>query len=62
MKILHINLSEYTTLEELHTAFNELGPEVSKHGCQLMNSKKGAEKNLKYQYENFRTQGTSTVN
>jgi hypothetical protein len=58
MKILHIGLSEYETLEELQTAFNNLGKEVNKNGCQLMSSKKKAEENLKYQYEKFNVLGS----
>jgi len=58
MKILHISLSEFTTLEELQTSFKNLGQEVNKNGCQLMSSKKKAEENLKYQYEKFNTLGS----
>lgn len=58
MKILHIGLSEFTTLEQLQTAFYNLGEDVSKNGCQLMSSKKKAEENLKYQYEMFNTLGS----
>lgn len=58
MKILHIGLSEYKTLEELQTAFYNLGEEVNKNGCQLMSSKKKAEENLKYQHEKFNVLGS----
>lgn len=58
MKILHIGLSEFETLEELHTAFYNLGKEVNENGCQLVSSKKKAEENLKYQYEKFNTLGS----
>ena len=58
MKILHIGLSEFTTLEELQTAFYNLGEEVNKNGCQLMSSKNKAEENLKYQFKKFNTLGS----
>jgi hypothetical protein len=52
MKILHIVLSEYTTIGELNSGFLKIDKELTKNGCILMNSKKNAEENLKYQFEN----------
>jgi hypothetical protein len=58
MKILHIDLSEFTTLEDLLTAFHNLVEETNKNGCQLMDSKKNAEEHLRYQYKRFNTLGS----
>lgn len=58
MKILHIGLSEYDSLEELHNAFYNMNEEDKKNGCQLVSSKKKAEENLKYQFDKFNTLGS----
>ena len=57
MKILHIELTEFETLEELRTTFYNIDKEMGKNGCQLTSSKKKAEKKLKDQYEKFGTLG-----
>jgi hypothetical protein len=57
MKILHITLNEYNSLEELHQAFWDMPSEMKKTGVQLASTKKDAEAKLKYQKENFPTTG-----
>ena len=58
MKILHIGLSEYDSLEELQNVFYNMNGEEIKNGCQLVSSKKKAEENLKHQFDKFNTLGS----
>lgn len=57
MKILHIDLCEYQSLEELHKAFWDMPEEMKDTGVQLASSKKQAISNLEYQYKHFRERG-----
>jgi hypothetical protein len=58
MKIIHVGLTEFDTLEELENTFFNMDGEMTKNGCQLVSSKKKAEENLKFQFENLNKLGS----
>lgn len=57
MKIIHNHINEYEHYEDLVTDFKNMPSEMKKNGVMLHNSKKKAEKDLKYQHDKFKHLG-----
>ena len=57
MKITHIKIKTYSTLQEVYDAFWSIPKEMKHFGVQMTQNKRLAERNIKYQYEHFKWNG-----